>query len=220
MASYEYPGGGAVGPTGATGPSGGATGGTGATGLTGATGVGTTGGTGATGATGGIGATGAGQTGGTGATGLTGGTGGTGQTGAGQTGATGLTGATGMTGGTGGTGQTGAYPVAPASVPLVDGTTPALNAALGNTFTLLNLSATNSTIAVPSNPVAGQRIIIRFTASSSGNTLALNSGAGGFAFGTELTGLTPTPANTSDFIGCIYNEITSFWDVVSYLKGY
>jgi len=99
---------------------------------------------------------------------------------------------------------------------LTDEATPALNAALGNVFTL---SATGDrTIAVPSNPTNGQRIVIRHTASGGARTLALNTGAGGFRFGTSITGLTITASGKTDYIGAIYNSTASFWDVVGYSK--
>lgn len=103
-------------------------------------------------------------------------------------------------------------------VALSDGATPALDASLGNTFTLT--AAGNRTIAVPSNPTAGQKIVIAHTASGSDRTLALNSGAGGFRFGTDVTALTATTSGLTDYIGAIYNSSASKWDVVSYTKGF
>ena len=103
-------------------------------------------------------------------------------------------------------------------VALTDGATPALDASLGNIFTLS--AAGNRTIAVPTNATAGQKIIIRHFASGADRTLALNTGAGGFNFGTDITGLTATTSGTYDYIGCIYNSTLSLWDVVAYAKGY
>lgn len=103
-------------------------------------------------------------------------------------------------------------------VALVDGSTPALDASLGNTFTLS--TTTTPTIAVPSNPVSGQKIVIQFLASGGARTLALNTGAGGFRFGTDITALTSTTSGKTDYIGCIYNAGASFWDVVAYVKGF
>ena len=101
---------------------------------------------------------------------------------------------------------------------LADGATPALDASLGNTFTLT--AAGNRTIAVPTNAVDGQKIVIVHTASGAARTLALNTGAGGFRFGTDITALTETASGKIDYIGAIYNGTASFWDVVSYSKGY
>lgn len=107
---------------------------------------------------------------------------------------------------------------APVVVALTDGATPALDASLGTVFTLS--AAGNRTIAVPSNPTSGQKIVIEHTASGGARTLALNTGAGGFRFGTDITGLTATSSGKTDYIGCIYNGGASFFDVVAYVKGF
>lgn len=103
-------------------------------------------------------------------------------------------------------------------ITLADGATPALDASLGNIFVLT--AAGDRTIAVPSNAVSGQKIIIRHKASGAIRTLSLNTGAGGFRFGSDITGLTATVSGKTDYIGCIYNSVDSFWDVVAYTKGF
>jgi hypothetical protein len=101
---------------------------------------------------------------------------------------------------------------------LTDGATPALDASLGGIFTLT--AAGNRTIAVPTNPVSGQKIIIRHKASAADRTLALNTGAGGFRFGTDIAAITATTSGKTDYIGAVYNAADSFWDVVAYSKGF
>ena len=101
---------------------------------------------------------------------------------------------------------------------LSDGATPALDASLGKIFTLS--AGGNRTIAVPSNPVLRQSIIICHYASGGARTLALNTGAGGFRFGTDVTALTETASGKTDYIGCIWNATDSKWDVVAYIKGF
>ena len=101
---------------------------------------------------------------------------------------------------------------------LTDGATPALDASLGNVFLLT--AAGDRTIAVPSNATGGQKIIIVHKASGADRTLSLNSGAGGFRFGTDITALTATTSALTDYIGCVYNAADSKWDVVAYTKGY
>lgn len=101
---------------------------------------------------------------------------------------------------------------------LTDGATPALDASLGNIFTLS--AAGNRTIAVPTNATNGQKIVIRHLASAGARILSLNTGAGGFRFGSDITGLSQTESGKYDYIGCIYNSTAGFWDVVSYSKGY
>lgn len=101
---------------------------------------------------------------------------------------------------------------------LTDGATPALDASLGKLFTLL--AAGDRVIAVPTNQAAGMSIIIAHTASGANRTLALNTGANGFAFGTDITALTITTSALTDYIGCIWNATLSKWLVISYVKGY
>lgn len=104
---------------------------------------------------------------------------------------------------------------------LTDGATPALDASLGSVFTLI--AAGNRTIAVPTNPPPTgqtQKIIIRHYASGGARTLALNTGAGGFRFGTDVSGISQTTSGKTDYIGCAYNPTDTFWDVVAYSKGY
>lgn len=103
-------------------------------------------------------------------------------------------------------------------VALEDVAAPALDASLGSIFTL---SATgNRTIAVPSNPTDGQKIIIIHHASGGARTLALNTGAGGFIFGEDVDALTATTSGKRDVIGCIYNAALGKWMVVAVSKGY
>jgi hypothetical protein len=101
---------------------------------------------------------------------------------------------------------------------LSDGATPALDASLGNVFTLT--AGGNRTIAIPTNPTTGQKIIIAHTASGADRTLALNTGTGGFRFGTTITALTATTSGLTDYIGAIYNSTANKWDVVAYSKGF
>jgi hypothetical protein len=103
-------------------------------------------------------------------------------------------------------------------VTLVDGTTPALNASQGSIFYLS--AGGNRTIAIPTNPSPCKKIIIRHYANGGARTLSLNTGAGGFRFGSDVVSLTATSSGRTDYIGCIWNEIDSFWDVVAVSKNY
>lgn len=103
-------------------------------------------------------------------------------------------------------------------VTLTDGATPDLDASLGSTF-LLDAGG-NRTIAIPSNPVDGKKITIIHYASGAARTLSLNSGTGGFAFGSDVTALTQTESGKRDAIGCIYSEALTKWIVVAVVKGY
>lgn len=103
-------------------------------------------------------------------------------------------------------------------VTLTDGATPALDASLGTHFVLT--AAGNRTIAVPTNPVDGQVIVIQHIASGSARTLALNTGTGGFAFGTDITALSATSSGLTDYIQCVYNSTANKWRVIAYVKGF
>jgi hypothetical protein len=103
-------------------------------------------------------------------------------------------------------------------VALVDGPTPPLDASLGNIFTLSAVG--DRTIAVPTNPLSGQKIVIRHFASGAPRTLSLNTGAGGFRFGSDIPSLTTTAVGKNDYVGSIYNATDNKWDVVAYARGY
>jgi len=103
-------------------------------------------------------------------------------------------------------------------VTLTDGATPALNAGQGTIFYLS--AGGNRTIAVPTNPSTGKKIIIRHYASGGARTLSLNTGAGGFRFGNDIVSLSATTSGRTDYIGCIWTEEDGFWDVVAVSKGY
>lgn len=108
-------------------------------------------------------------------------------------------------------------------ITLTDGATPALDAALatiGMTGIFRLAAAGNRTIAIPTNPRAGQKIIIQHSASGGARTLALNTGALGFRFGEDITALTATTSGKTDYIGCVWNSTDGRWDVVAVSKGY
>lgn len=104
-------------------------------------------------------------------------------------------------------------------VDLTDAATIATNAALGQLFRVT--IATGRTLGAPTNPTDGQRATWAVTNSSGGAvTLALASGAGGFAFGSDITALSDIAAGKTDYIGAIYNSGANRWRVVAYTKGY
>jgi hypothetical protein len=104
-----------------------------------------------------------------------------------------------------------------AVIALTDAATIAVNASLGNTFTVT--LGGNRTLGTPSNPTSGQKIIVRVTQDGTGGrTLSYSSG---WNLGADFTGLgLSTTAGATDYIGAIYNGITSKWDVVSIMRGY
>ena len=107
-------------------------------------------------------------------------------------------------------------------VALVDGATVPLNAALGQVVTgVFRLAAAGDrSINVPSGATPGRKIIIAHFASGGARTLSLSTAANGFRFGSDISALTPTVAGKTDYIGAIWNNADSKWDVVAYAKGY
>lgn len=77
--------------------------------------------------------------------------------------------------------------------------------------------AGNRTLATPTNPTDGQRIIWEVTAAGADRTLTLSTG---FAFGSDITALSPVVSGKTDFIGAIYNAAAGKWRIVAYVKGY
>lgn len=109
-------------------------------------------------------------------------------------------------------------PVVQAQFTLTDGATVALDASQGGSFRLS--AGGNRTISAPTNPKQGQVIIIQHFASGGARTLSLNTGSGGFRFGTDITGLTATTSGKTDYISARYNLTDDKWDVIGYVKGY
>lgn len=103
-------------------------------------------------------------------------------------------------------------------VNLQDGASVPLDASVGDVFFLV--ANGNRTILAPTNPVIGDKIIIWHFANGAARTLSLQTGAGGFRFGDDPTSLTSTDMNKMDYIGCMWNDIDGFWDIIAYSKNY
>lgn len=101
---------------------------------------------------------------------------------------------------------------------LTDNASVALDASLAAIYTLS--AAGDRTIAVPTNPVDGKKIIIIHHASGGARTLSLTTGAGGFLFGSDVTEIGQTESGKRDLIGCVYNEALDRWLVVAVVKGF
>lgn len=87
---------------------------------------------------------------------------------------------------------------------------------LGPTYTIALTG--NVTLNGPSSPVNGQKVIFRITNDAS-HVVTLASGAGNFAFGTDIPSYTGTPSKT-DYVGAIYSSSTSHWEVVAVNLGF
>lgn len=103
---------------------------------------------------------------------------------------------------------------------VTDGAGAVINASLGNTFTWT--AAADRTAGTTTNAVAGQRMIICFTASGGARTLTLPvATTGDFAFGSDITTIPQTPSGKTTVVGCIYNSVVANrWAVVAVVNGY
>jgi hypothetical protein len=109
-------------------------------------------------------------------------------------------------------------PVAPNVVTLTDASTISVNSALGNDFRL-TLTGNSHTIATPSSPSDGQRILFQITQGSGGPYL-INWGAG-----YQFPSVVPPPSlSTSsgytDLIGFVYNATIGQWLYVAVANGF
>lgn len=114
--------------------------------------------------------------------------------------------------------QNATTPPPPVVAQLIDASVITTDARQANLFRVS--LAGNRTLAAPTSPVDGQRVVWEITASGGQRQLALATGAGGFVFGRDVTGLTATSAGTTDYLGAIYNMAVNRWRVVAYTKGF
>jgi hypothetical protein len=105
-------------------------------------------------------------------------------------------------------------------ITLTDAATIATDASLGNRFRVT--LGGNRTLGAPINPVADQQSIWEFVQDGAGSrTITLDSGVGGFAFGTDITGITlTTTASKRDFMTAVYNATLNRWLVIGFVRGY
>jgi hypothetical protein len=89
------------------------------------------------------------------------------------------------------------------------------DASLSSLFTLTLTG--NTTLATPINGFSGQRILYQLKQDGTGSKLLTLSS--GFRSG-PITVTLSTAANTTDYLGVIYNAIDNKWDVLALNKGY
>jgi hypothetical protein len=89
------------------------------------------------------------------------------------------------------------------------------NASQSSLFTLTLTG--NTTLATPINGFSGQRILYQLKQDGTGSKLLTLSS--GFRSG-PITVTLSTAANTTDYLGVIYNAIDDKWDVLALNKGY
>jgi hypothetical protein len=92
-----------------------------------------------------------------------------------------------------------------------------INASLGNQFRC-TLAATN-TIAAPTNPTDGERILVELIQDGTGSRTVTWNAA--FVFGTDVASPTlSTGANKKDYVGFVYNTNSAKWHALAVARGY
>ncbi len=104
--------------------------------------------------------------------------------------------------------------ITPVALTVVSNTA-STDASLSSTFTLTLTG--NTTLATPTNGFSGQRILYQLKQDGTGSKLLTLSS--GFRSG-PITVTLSTAANTTDYLGVIYNAIDDRWDVLALNKGY
>lgn len=100
---------------------------------------------------------------------------------------------------------------------LTPGATVTIDASTGDYFTLVPAQA--FTLASPTNPTHGQRIMVRIKQDGVGGRV-LTLGAA-FRLGTDIpTVVLSTIASKTDYIGAVYDGTDTKWDVVAFTKGF
>lgn len=105
-----------------------------------------------------------------------------------------------------------------ATIALTDAATIAIDASLGNVFKVT--LGGNRTLGNPTNPTAGQRMLVRVKQPASGGpwTLAFDTK---YRWGTDVTVPTlTTTASKQDYIGFVYDADADKWDGLAVAKGY
>jgi len=107
--------------------------------------------------------------------------------------------------------------LAEAVIALTDGSTINIDASLGNIFTVT--LGGDRTIADPTNPTSGQKIIIRLKQDGTGSRVV--SWGNAYKFGLDV--VQPTLSTTGgkvDYLAFIYNAGSSQWDCLATARGY
>lgn len=100
---------------------------------------------------------------------------------------------------------------------LAPGTTVTMDASVNNSFTLV--PAQNFTLANPTNPQNGQKILLRIKQDGTGSRVITYDTK--FRFGTGIaTAVLSTGANKVDYLGFYYDSTDDRWDVVAFENGH
>jgi hypothetical protein len=103
-------------------------------------------------------------------------------------------------------------------VALTDAATIATDASLSTYFRVA--VAGDRTLAAPTNPTDGQRVLWEITASGADRTLTLATGAAGaFKFSTSITSIPVITSGTTLFLGAVYRTASARWHVLAVSAG-
>lgn len=110
-------------------------------------------------------------------------------------------------------------------VHLVDASLISIDASLSNNFSVsFDSGIFSRMLNSPSNPLGdGQILSFRVRTSAANQTLALNTGTGGFRFSDSARGdlfAISTNSNKTDYFSAKYNAIDNKWDVQALMKGF
>lgn len=106
-----------------------------------------------------------------------------------------------------------------ASITTITGTgTITADASIANTFSTTVVGSL--TLNGPINGTDGQKITFRLLQDGTGHSVTFSPGSGNFRFGTDIPSFTASGAGLTDYVGCIWNNAASRWDIVSVIQGF
>jgi len=76
------------------------------------------------------------------------------------------------------------------------------------------------TVNGPTNGTEGQKITFAFRQTGAGFAVTFATGAGNFAFGTDIPSFTASGAGLTDYVGAIWNPDANRWHIVSVVQGF
>jgi hypothetical protein len=76
----------------------------------------------------------------------------------------------------------------------------------------------NLTINGPTNPYSGQKLLFQLHNDAS-HVTTFATGSGNFRFGTDITSYTAATSKT-DYVGAVWNDADTRWDIVSLIQGF
>lgn len=77
-----------------------------------------------------------------------------------------------------------------------------------------------ATINGPTGAFDGQKITFRLAQDATGHTVTFSTGSGNFSFGTSITSFTASGANLTDYVGAVWFNAASRWNIVAVSQGF